>query len=340
MRLVELRPPRRLLRAIQGLEGDQTFDGAARVVDQAAARVAGRSRVGSILRGDWLGHALHPVLSDLPLGCWTAAAILDLTTSRRGNPVAQRLIATGLLFAAPTAAAGLAEFGTLTDQRSRRVAVVHAAGNAVAMGLYLVSWRARRHGHHLVGKAASTLGGVAAIGTGYLGGHLSFVLGAGGGERGRDSAAIAPPEHAAEPQPAAPANAEVSRHARPATSAAEVAASVPRPSAPGVQSASTDHRVSPAEGWPTVGVVTPAVTDDQQRALRELPYYVAESESEALRPTSDEMHTAFHFPPQELTLENLRALSAEASRIAGAARLVYRDEDPDVMQLVETANAG
>jgi uncharacterized membrane protein len=339
MRLVELRPPRQLLRAIHRLEGDQNFDGAARVVDQAAARVAGRSPVGSILRGDWLGHALHPVLSDLPLGCWTAAAILDLTTSRRGNPAAQRLVAAGLLSAVPTAAAGLAEFGTLTDQRSRRVAVVHAGGNVVAMGLYLLSWRARRHGHHLVGKAASTLGGVAAIGTGYLGGHLSFVLGAGSGERGRDSTAIALPAHAGEPQSETPAVAGVSEDARSATSA-EVAAAGPRPSAPGAQSAPTDHRVSPAESWPTVQVVTPAVTDDQQQALQELPHYVAANESDVVRPTSDEMHTAFRVPPEELTLENLRALSAEASRIAGAARLVYQEDDPDVMQLVEAANAG
>jgi uncharacterized membrane protein len=335
MSVGELSPPRALWRIIHRLEDNETFDGATRIVDRAA-RVAGRRRVGSVLRGDWLGHALHPLLSDLPLGCWTAAAVLDATSWRRGNLAAQRLIGAGLLFAAPTAAAGLAEFGMLTDQRSRRVAVVHASGNAAAMGLYLVSWRARRHGHHLVGKAASTLGGVVAVGTGYLGGHLSFVLSAGSGERGGVSAPIALPEHVGDSHPATFANATDSDDGRPA----EVTASGSQPSTPSVELGPMDARRSGTGSWPTVEVVTPAVTDDQQRALHELPHYMAGNGSTRLRPSSDEMRTAFRFPPDELTLENLRALSAEASRIAGAARLVYREDDPDVMQLVETANAG
>jgi hypothetical protein len=189
-----------------------------------------------------------------------------------------------------------------------------------------------------VGKAASTLGGVVAVGTGYLGGHLSFVLGAGGGERGRLSAALALPEHT-ETQPATPAVADlVSGDGRPGTSGAEVAAG-PRQSAPGVRPAPTARRASATGSWPIVEVVTPAVTDDQQRALQELPHFMAENGSKRLQPTSDEVHTAFRFSPDEVTLESLRALCAEASVIAGAARLVCREGDPDVMRLVEETNA-
>src|SRR5215207_1786539 len=310
---VELSPPRALGRVVQRLEDDRALDGAARMVERGA-RIAGRGGVGSVLRGDWLGHAAHPALSDLPLGCWTAAAVLDLTAWRRGNLAAQRLVGVGLLLAVPTAAAGLAEFDTLTEQRSRRVAAVHATGNAVAMVLYLGSWRARRHGHHLVGKAASTLGGVLAIGTGYLGGHLSFVLGAGSGRRGRIRGAIALPEHAGESQPTAAPRRE--------------------------GATATDRHAGAADAWPTVDLVTPAITDEQRKELHELPYCAAEPGSDSVPSTSAEVRTAFHFPPGELTLENLRALSAEASRIAGAARLVCRQDDPDVVQLVEEANAG
>jgi uncharacterized membrane protein len=311
MSVAELRPPRSLWRAIHRLEQDERLDAATRAVDEGA-RIVARGGIGSILRGEWLGHALHPLLSDLPLGCWTAAAVLDLTTWRRGNLAAQRLVGTGLLLAAPTAATGLAEFDALRDQRSRRVALVHATGNAVAIALYFASWRARRHGHHLVGKAASMLGGMVAIGAGHLGGHLSFVLGAGSGERDGRTAAIALPEHAGADQRS------------------------PRD----LGDAPTYAHAGTSDNWPTIEVVTPVMTEDQRRALRQLPHCMVESGSTRSAATADEVHTAFHFAPEELTVDNLSALSAEAARIAGAARLLYREDDPDVMRLVERVNAG
>jgi hypothetical protein len=101
-----------------------------------------------------------------------------------------------------------------------------------------------------------------------------------------------------------------------------------------------DPRTDAPHDWPTVEVVTPTINDDQQNELRDLPHYMAEPGSSRLASTPDEMHTAFHIPPDELTLENLRALSAEVAAIAGAARLLYRQGDPEVMRLVDKANAG
>jgi hypothetical protein len=209
------------------------------------------------------------------------------------------------------------------------------------MGLYLASWRARGHGHQLAGKAASALGGVVAMGTGYLGGHLSFVLGAGRGERGRLSAAIALPEHAGDPQPTNSAEGDVvSGDNRPVTSVVDMGVG-PSTSARSAPTAPMERRATTTDSWTTVEVVTPAVTDDQRRELQQLPHHMAEvTEPSNLPPTSDEMHTAFRFAPDELTLESLRALSAEASRIAGAARLLYRQDDPNVVQLVDKANSG
>jgi len=88
-----------------------------------------------------------------------------------------------------------------------------------------------------------------------------------------------------------------------------------------------------------IEVVTPALTDDQQGAIHQLPNHVAAAASNRM-PRAGEIHTAFDFPPEELTLESLRALSAEVSRIAGAARLEYTDDDQAVRQLVDEANAG
>src|SRR5690349_16213768 len=65
------------------------------------------SRVGDLLRGEGTGHALHPALTDLPIGFWTSAMALDLT-GRKNQDAADLLIALGLLSAVPTVLTGLA----------------------------------------------------------------------------------------------------------------------------------------------------------------------------------------------------------------------------------------
>ena len=85
---------------------------------------------------------------------------------------AQRLVATGLLTAGPTAWSGWAEWST-TAPREKRVGLVHAASNGLAVGAYAASWIARRQGHHRLG-AVLALGGAGASGAAaYLGGHLA-----------------------------------------------------------------------------------------------------------------------------------------------------------------------
>jgi hypothetical protein len=35
-------------------------------------------RLKSLLHGTWLGHPLHPALTDVPIGAWLLAVILDI----------------------------------------------------------------------------------------------------------------------------------------------------------------------------------------------------------------------------------------------------------------------
>ena len=62
----------------------------------------------------------------------------------------------------------------MDEQPARRVGVVHAVGNGAVALMYLMSWRQRRRGHHLRGVAYGMTGGLLAVATGYLGGHLAF----------------------------------------------------------------------------------------------------------------------------------------------------------------------
>jgi uncharacterized membrane protein len=170
---------------IDRLEEDTRLDPVVDRMERVAATVTAGPR-GAVLRGEAIGHALHPLLTDFPLGCWLAAHLLDLTGGRRSRRAAQRLIGLGLLFVPATAAAGLADWATTEHARSKRVGAAHALGNTAVTLLYFKSWRARRAGRGVRGVGYALAGGALAWVTGYLGGHLSFGRSVGHGLRGLD----------------------------------------------------------------------------------------------------------------------------------------------------------
>jgi uncharacterized membrane protein len=179
-------PARGLLGLVESLEQRRSLDRLAERMRPVAGSLR-EGRRGEVLRGEPIGHAMHPMLTDLPLGCFLSAHLLDLFGGRRGRRSAQRLIGMGLVAVPPTVAAGMADWGGITDPRARRVGVVHAAANAVAALFYLRSWRWRRKGRHLRGMTWGFAGGGAALLGGYLGGHLSFGKGIGVGPRGSEA---------------------------------------------------------------------------------------------------------------------------------------------------------
>ncbi|HWL45095.1 MAG TPA: nicotinamide-nucleotide amidohydrolase family protein [Ilumatobacter sp.] len=142
---------------------------------QALARVtAGRDgTLVAAARGYPLGHPAHPALTDLPIGFWTAAMLLDLVGGRRAAAPAQSLVGWGLVSAVPSIATGVADAPRLGPGK-RRVAVVHAASNAVATGAYAASWMLRRRGRHAAGVLTGVGGAAAASIGGYLGGWLAL----------------------------------------------------------------------------------------------------------------------------------------------------------------------
>jgi uncharacterized membrane protein len=126
-----------------------------------------------LLGGAWLGHAVHPVLTDLPIGFWTSAFVLDLVPSKRTDRIATAFVAFGLATAVPTIITGLSDWATLDDRRLERVGVVHLAANGVAVGCYSVSLLHRLRGNRKRGQAWGMVGAAAASAGGLLGGHLA-----------------------------------------------------------------------------------------------------------------------------------------------------------------------
>jgi uncharacterized membrane protein len=179
------------LAAAQRLETDERLDAIVTALSPPAQLLnSGRAR--PLLGGQWLGHALHPLLTDFPLGCWIGAGLLDLLPAKASRPAAQRLVGLGVIFTLPTAAAGLSDWATVTDRRARRVGAAHVLLNTAVAGSYLWSWSLRRRGRHRSGVAVAMVGASAAWVSGYLGGHMSLRQHVGSGDPSAHAADAAP----------------------------------------------------------------------------------------------------------------------------------------------------
>jgi hypothetical protein len=132
--------------AVAAITRLRALDGPAGHVSDAVSRVTHRHPVSTILAGTWLGHPLHPVLTDLPIGCWSSALALDLVGPSSTRRAAQFLVGAGVTSALPTALTGLADWADTVGE-TRRVGTVHAAVNLTATACFAMSWRARRKGH-------------------------------------------------------------------------------------------------------------------------------------------------------------------------------------------------
>jgi nitrite reductase/ring-hydroxylating ferredoxin subunit/uncharacterized membrane protein len=164
--------------AVEELGRIDALDALAAPAAKAVKQLVGQGRVKDLLSGTWLGHPLHPLLTDIPIGLLSSATMLDLLAPRRSREAADRLVGLGLLAALPTAAAGAADWSDSYGE-DMRVGAVHALANVVGLGLYAASLGARRRDR----RAAATALGLAGITTmavgGYLGGYLSHTRGLG-----------------------------------------------------------------------------------------------------------------------------------------------------------------
>jgi hypothetical protein len=164
------RPPK-IVRWTLKLEEARALDRPVRALEPTIRSLFGTGARGSVLRGEWLGHAIHPALTDLALGTWTSASVLDLLGGPGASAASQRLIGTGLLAVGPTAWTGWAEWSA-AGSRDKRVGLVHAVTNAAAIGVYAASWIARRQGRHGTGARLALVGATVSAAGAYLGGHL------------------------------------------------------------------------------------------------------------------------------------------------------------------------
>src|SRR5262245_28430870 len=129
------------------------------------------------MHGVWLGHPLHPVFTDLPIGAWTTALVLDAVAATTHNRTMERAanvaIAVGLAGAAASAVTGLTDWSE-TSGRSRRAGLVHGLLNIASTACYAGSFLFRRRGGRRAGWSGAVTGYGIALGAAYLGGDLVY----------------------------------------------------------------------------------------------------------------------------------------------------------------------
>jgi nitrite reductase/ring-hydroxylating ferredoxin subunit/uncharacterized membrane protein len=163
-----------LERAMKRLERAEALDQPAEKLVKVVGPATRPRVVKNALSGTWLGHRFHPLMVPLPIGFWTGALLFDLIATRRARWAADTLVGAGIVAAVPTAAAGLSDWAD-AEPDARRVGLVHASCNTLALLCYSSSLVARLLGRRKAGVGLGLAGATAISVGGYLGGHLSYV---------------------------------------------------------------------------------------------------------------------------------------------------------------------
>jgi nitrite reductase/ring-hydroxylating ferredoxin subunit/uncharacterized membrane protein len=131
----------------------------------------------NFLHGTWIGHPLHVILTDVPIGAWTTAIVFDaldsMNTRRQYRIAADVAVTLGLVGAAGAAATGLTDWQDI-DPPARRIGLVHGLLNVASVILFGSSLLARRGGSRTTGRGLAALGYAVSVGAARLGGNLVY----------------------------------------------------------------------------------------------------------------------------------------------------------------------
>lgn len=167
---------------IQGIEKQEWLKPAETGLKEGLDRLfepdtAAGKPIQNFLHGVWLGHAVHPVLTDIPVGAWTVACVLDLiedtTGTRQYSAGADAALNIGLIGAVGAAVTGVTDWKDIS-QEARRTGLVHGILNGAATVLYAASAIQRARRNRGAARALSYAGYALAFGSAWLGGHLVY----------------------------------------------------------------------------------------------------------------------------------------------------------------------
>lgn len=134
-------------------------------------------------RASIAGHPIHPMLVTIPIGLFVFSFIADLAAfgnlSDAWPTVAFYCIGGGLVGALVAAIFGTIDLLSLTESRAKNIGIAHMATNLVVVAMFAISFAMRSYGHPVEGWPffLSFIGLVLLLASGWLGGHLVYILG-------------------------------------------------------------------------------------------------------------------------------------------------------------------
>ena len=134
-------------------------------------------KVRNFWNGTWIGEPLHVILTDIPIGAWTATLVfdgLDLIAGRHEFAIAADASLTfGLAGAAAAAVAGIVDWSDV-DPPARRVGLIHGLLNLTGAALLATSLILRKKKSRKQARLVSCLGYAVMTAAAHLGGKMVY----------------------------------------------------------------------------------------------------------------------------------------------------------------------
>src|SRR5947209_5003307 len=108
-------------------------------------------QVKDFLNGVWLGHPLHAAITDVPIGVWTLAELLDVVSASMGDDpgldaASDIALGTGSVAAVGAAITGITDWSDVGGAQ-RRMGLAHALLNVVGLTFSIGSLALRMGGN-------------------------------------------------------------------------------------------------------------------------------------------------------------------------------------------------
>jgi nitrite reductase/ring-hydroxylating ferredoxin subunit len=138
--------------------------------------------VKDFLNGVWIGHPLHPIITDVPIGAWTMTELLDAISAISGgdkglDTAADVTLGAGIVAALGAAVTGIVDWSDVGGAH-RRLGMAHALVNVGGLALNLTSLGLRLGGNSRGAARTLSAGGylLSALAA-YIAGELVYNLG-------------------------------------------------------------------------------------------------------------------------------------------------------------------
>ena len=150
-------------------------------VKEVVHRVGG-NELRQVLHGSWLHQPLHALLTDVPVGAWSATVAFDTAAAlSKGtkfqdsmNTAADATLVLGLVGATGAAITGMNDWAEIEKPVARKIGMVHAILNVAATGLFLASGFHRLRKERSIARFLSGAGYLVLAAGAHLGGNLVY----------------------------------------------------------------------------------------------------------------------------------------------------------------------